>query len=197
MFIMKGFNKKNIEEMKTQYGNILVQLGWEVVGEFPDVKKSIVIFAPHTAHIDAFYGKLGFKELGIKYMFLSKKELFFFPMNLLMKKFGSMAVRGVKGKNAIYQVTEILNHADELNIVISPEGRISKVKDWNKGFYYMAVKAQVPIVVGYLDYEKKQMGIKGTIYDLSNYDEVILQINEMYKNVKGKNPEDFVLARAS
>ena len=183
--------------MKTQYGNVLEQLGWEVVGEFPDVRKSIIIFAPHTAHIDAFYGKLGFKELGIKYLFLSKKELFFFPMNLLMKKFGSMAVRGVKGKNAIYQVAEILNQADELNIVISPEGRISKVDDWNKGFYYMALKAKVPIVVGFLDYEKKQMGVKGTIYKLGNYDQVIKQINEMYKDVKGKNPEDFVLARAS
>jgi len=172
-------------------------MGWEVVGEFPYVKKSIVIFAPHTAHIDAIYGKLGFCELGVKYMFLSKKELFFFPMNLVMKKFGSMAVRGVKGKNAIYQVAEILNQTDELNIVISPEGRISKVDDWNKGFYYMALKAKVPIVVGFLDYEKKQMGVKGTIYKLGNYDQVIMQINEMYKDVKGKNPEDFVLARAS
>jgi len=183
--------------MKTQYGNVLEQLGWKVVGEFPDIKKSIVIFAPHTAHIDAFYGKLGFKELGIKYMFLSKKELFFFPMNLVMKKFGSMAVRGVKGKNAIYQVADILNQADELHVVISPEGRISKVNNWNKGFYYMAVKAKVPIVVGFIDYEKKQIGVKSTIYDLSNYDEVIMQINERYKGVKGKNPEDFVLPRVS
>jgi 1-acyl-sn-glycerol-3-phosphate acyltransferase len=183
--------------MKTQYGKVLSRMGWEVVGEFPDIKKSIVIFAPHTAHIDALYGKLGFCELGVNYKFLSKKELFFFPMNLVMKKFGSMAVRGVKGKNAIYQVADILKHADELHIVISPEGRISKVDDWNKGFYYMAVKAQVPIVVGFLDYEKKQMGVKGTIYELSDYNHVIAQINEMYKDVKGKNPEAFVLDRAS
>ena len=183
--------------MKTQYGIVLSKLGWEIVDEFPDVKKSVIIFAPHTAHIDAFYGKLGLNELGIKYLFLSKKELFFFPMNLVMKKFGSMAVRGVKGKNAIYQVADRLNQTDELNIVMSPEGRISKVNDWNKGFYYMAVKARVPIVVAYLDYEKKQMGIKGIIYDLDNYDNVVRQINHMYKDVKGKNPEDFVLARAS
>jgi 1-acyl-sn-glycerol-3-phosphate acyltransferase len=144
--------------MRTGYGSVLSKLGWEIVGEFPDLKKSIVIFAPHTAHIDAFYGKLGFNEMGIKYLFLSKKELFFFPMNLVMKKFGSMAVRGVKGKNAIYQVADILNQADELHVVISPEGRISKVKDWNKGFYHMAVKARVPIIVTYLDYEKKATG---------------------------------------
>jgi len=180
--------------MKTKYGKVLSKLGWEIMGEFPDVKKSVVIFAPHTAHIDAFYGKLGFNELGIKYLFLSKKELFFFPMNLVMKKFGSMAVRGVTGKNAIYQVVDILNHTEDLNVVISPEGSISKVKDWNKGFYYMAVKAQVPIVVTYLDYENKQLGIKGIIHDLHNYDKVEQQINVMYENVKGKNPEDFILA---
>jgi len=183
--------------MKTIYGNVLAQLGWEIDGEFLDVKKSIVIFAPHTAHIDAFYGKLGFSELGIKYLFLSKKELFFFPMNLVMKKFGSIAVRGVEGKNAIYQVADIMKNTDELHVVISPEGRIYKVDDWNKGFYYMAVKAEVPIVVTYLDYEKKKMGIKGIIHDLDNYEDVIAQINEMYAGVKGKNPEDFVLAKAS
>lgn len=182
--------------MKTISGEVLERLGWEIVGEFPDIKKSIVIFAPHTAHIDALYGKLGLSELGIKYLFLSKKELFFFPMNLLMNLFGSMPVRGVKGKNAIYQVVDILNRTDELHVVMSPEGRIYKVNDWDKGFYYMASKSNVPIVVGFLDYEKKQMGIKGIIHDLDNYDDVILRINKMYEGVKGKNPDDFVLEMA-
>ena len=143
--------------MKTISGKVLERLGWNITGEFPEIKKSIIIFAPHTAHIDALYGKLGITELGIKYKFLSKKELFFFPMNLLMKKFGSIAVRGVKNQNAIYQVAEMLNNSDELHIVISPEGWIKKVSDWNKGFYYMAVKAQVPIIVASLDYKEKEM----------------------------------------
>ena len=179
--------------MKTFSGKILKSLGWKLVGEFPDLKKSITIFAPHTAHIDAINGKLGFTELGVKFLFLSKKELFFFPMNILMRKFGSMAVRGVEGKNAIYQVVEILNNTDELHIVISPEGWVKRVTKWNKGFYYMAVKAKVPIVVGYLDYKKKEMGVKGVIYDTESYKSVIKQINIMYKDVSGKNPERFAL----
>jgi len=179
--------------MKTISGKVLEKLGWKIKGDFPDIKKSIIIFAPHTAHIDAFYGKLGITEMGIKYTFLSKKELFFFPMNLVMKKFGSMAVRGVKNQNAIYQVAEILNNSDELHIVISPEGWIKKVTDWNKGFYYMALKAKVPIVVAYLDYKEKEVGIKGVIYDNEDYNSVIAQINTMYKGVSGKCPEQFVL----
>ncbi len=179
--------------MKTFSGKVLKNLGWKIIGEFPDIKKSITIFAPHTAHIDAIHGKLGFSELGVKYLFLSKKELFFFPMNIVMRKFGSIAVRGVEGKNAIYQVVDLLNNADELHVVISPEGWVKRVTKWNKGFYYMAVKAKVPIVVGFLDYKKKEIGIKGVIYDTESYNSVMKQINIMYKDVSGKNPERFAL----
>ena len=179
--------------MKTISGKILGILGWKIKGDFPDIKKSVTIFAPHTAHIDAFYGKLGFTELGIKYKFLSKKELFFFPLNLVMKKFGSIAVRGVKNKNAIYQVADLLNNAEELHIVVSPEGWTKRVTNWNKGFYYMAKKANVPIVVAYLDYSKKEMGVKEVIYDIDDFKSVMKQINSIYKDVKGKNPEQFAL----
>ena len=182
--------------MKTISGRVLDRLGWKIKGDFPDIKKSIIIFAPHTAHIDALYGKLGITEIGIKYKFLSKKELFFFPMNLVMKKFGSIAVRGVKNQNAIYQVAELLNNSDELHIVMSPEGWIKKVSDWNKGFYYMALKAQVPIIVASLDYQKKEMGIEGVIYDVKDYNSVINQINSLYSGVSGKRPNQFVLQTA-
>ncbi len=179
--------------METISGKILKTLGWKVVGEFPDIKKSIIIFAPHTAHIDALYGKLGINEMGIKYTFLSKKELFFFPMNLVMKKFGSIPVRGVKNANAIFQVVDLLNRAEELHIVISPEGRIQRMPKWNRGFYHMAVKAKVPIIVAYLDYEKKETGVKGVIYNVQDYESVLKKINILYKDVSGKRPEQFVL----
>lgn len=180
--------------MNTLSGKILELLEWKIIGEFPDIKKSVTIFAPHTAHIDAVYGKLGFVELGLKYTFLSKKELFFFPMNILMKKFGSIPVRGVKNQNAIYHTVDLLNNAEELHIVISPEGRVKKVSDWNKGFYHMAVKANVPIIVTYLDYSKKELGIKGVIHDTHDYNRVIKQLSEMYRDVSGKNPEQFALS---
>jgi len=179
--------------MRTFSGKILEKLGWKITGDFADLKKSVTIFAPHTAHVDFFYGKLGFTELGVIFKFLSKKELFFFPMNLIMKKLGSIPVRGVKGKDAIYQVVDLLKDADELHIVVSPEGWIKRIPDWNKGFYHMAKKANVPIVVSYLDYEKKEMGVKEVIYNIDDFNSVMKQINSIYKDVKGRNPERFAL----
>ena len=168
-------------------------LGWKFKGEFPDVKKSIVIFAPHTSYFDALYGKLLLNEIGIKHIFLSKKELFFFPMNVAMKWYGSIPVGGVINKNAIYQVTQMFEKAKELHIIVSPEGTIKKVVQWNKGFYYMALKANVPIIVGYIDYKKKEIGIKGVIDNLENINAVMHQINSMYKDVTSKYPEKFNL----
>ena len=111
-----------------------------------------------------------------------------------MKKFGSMAVRGVKNENAIYRVVKILNKNDELHVVISPEGSINRVTNWNKGFYYMAKKANVPIVVTSPDYQKKEMEVKGVIYELNDYVTVIKQINQMYNSVTGKIHQNFSLS---
>ena len=168
-------------------------LGWKLKNEFPDIKKGIVIFAPHTSYMDALYGKLYFMEISIKHVFLSKKELFFFPMNIAMKLFGSIPIRNVKNNNAIYLVTEMLNNANELLIVISPEGTRAKVTRWNTGFYYIAIKANVPIVVAYLDYNNKEIGIKGVIDNLHNKHEVMKQIKEMYAGVSAKHPDKFSL----
>lgn len=173
---------------------ILVNLlWWKIKGEFPNIKKSIVIFAPHTSYYDAFYGKLYLNEIGINHIILSKKELFFFPMNILMKWYGSVAVRGVKGENAICKISKIIQESQSVHTIISPEGTRKKVIKWNKGFYYMAYKAKVPIVVVSLEYKKKEIGIKGVIDNLENIDIVMNQINSMYKDVSAKYPDKFSL----
>jgi len=114
-------------------------------------------------------------------------------MSVFLKCFGSIPVRGVKGENAIYQVAKMIHKSESLHIIISPEGAFAKVTKWDKGFYYMALKAKVPIIVGYLDYQKKEIGIKGVIDDLENLNTVMLQINTMYKGVEAKYPENFSL----
>jgi 1-acyl-sn-glycerol-3-phosphate acyltransferase len=110
-----------------------------------------------------------------------------------MRQLGSIPVRGVKGQNAIYHVVEMLNESDELHIVVSPEGKVKRMPKWNKGFFFMAQKAKVPIAVAILDYDKKEMGVKTIIYDTSDFHVVMEQINNVYKDVRGKNPEQFAL----
>jgi 1-acyl-sn-glycerol-3-phosphate acyltransferase len=180
--------------MKTISGYFLTKvLGWKITSDFPDIKKSIIIFAPHTSLFDSVYGKLCFNEYGINHKFLSKKELFFFPLNYALKWYGSIPIRGITGKNSVYLVAKMLDDAESLHIVLSPEGALAKVTNWSKGYYYMALKAEVPIVVGYLDYKRKEIGVKGVIDNLDDPESVKNQINSYYKDVSAKYPDTFSL----
>ena len=166
-------------------------LGWKLKGEFPDIKKSVIIFAPHTSYWDGLYGKLFLMQLGINYKFLSKKEFFKFPLKYFFRIFGSIPV--YNNKEYIDHIAELFNSSKELHIVLSPEGHLAKITRWKKGYYYMAEKANVPIVVGYLDYKKKEIGIKGVIDNLINIKEVKRVIAELYSDVTAKYPEKFSL----
>lgn len=169
---------------------ILVNLlGWKIKGEFPHIKKSIIIFAPHTSYWDGLYGKLYLMQLGIKYKFLSKKEFFKFPLKYFFIIFGSIPV--YENKKYIDYVVGLFNNSKELHLVLSPEGHLAKVTRWKKGYFYMAVKADVPIVVSYLDYKKKEIGIKGVIYNSTNIGAVRKEIAELYSDVTAKYPEKF------
>lgn len=166
-------------------------LGWKINGEFPDVKKSVVIFAPHTSYWDGLYGKLYLNNTGINYKFLSKKDFFKFPLKYFFRAFGSIPV--YKNKQYINHIVELFNNNKELHIVLSPEGQLARNTHWTKGFYYMAEAAHVPIVIGYIDYNKKEIGVKGVIRDTRKIKETMTEVNNMYKNVNAKYPENFSL----
>lgn len=176
--------------MRTLSGYILTNiLGWKIKGEFPVLKKSVVIFAPHTSYWDGFYGKLYLMQLGINYKFLSKKEFFKFPLKYFFQIFGSIPVDNTK--EYIDYVAGLFNNSTELHIVLSPEGHLAKVTRWKKGYYYMANRANVPIIVGYIDYRKKEIGIKKVICNPTDISIVRKEIAELYSDVCAKYPENF------
>ena len=110
-----------------------------------------------------------------------------------MNAFGSIPVDTKNGRTIILSVADQLKKSEELHVVLSPEGGFPKTTKWKKGFFYMAQRANVPIIVSSMDYRKKEIGIEGIIYNTKNINSVMLQINEMYKNVTAKHPENFEL----
>lgn len=158
---------------------------------FPEIKKSVIIFAPHTSYWDGFYGKLLLMNLNIHYKFLSKKEFFKFPLNLFFSLYGSIPV--YENKEYVQQIVQLFKNHQELHIVLSPEGQLAKTRHWKKGFYYMAKHSNVPIIVGYIDYKKKEMGIKGIINNTDDVKTVMQEVMHMYKDINAKYPENFAL----
>ena len=175
-------------------GAILKSLGWKFKGEFPKLDKSVTIFAPHTSAWDFILGILYFNEHGIKNNTLVKKEMFFFPMNLIMKGLGAISVdRKNRNNNVVSQVASYFHQNEKFNLVVSAEGTRRNIRHWKRGFYYIAQEADVPIVISYIDYKKKEIGIHGIVRDTSDIKKTMIEINEIYRNVKGRHPENFSL----
>jgi len=181
--------------MKTLSGFIYSDLmGWKIGNKYPDIKKSVAIFVPHTSNWDSFIGKLYLNQIGLKYNVLAKKELFVFPLNILFKAVRAIPIdRGKSNTSYVDQIADLISKKDDIHIIIAPEGTRKKVTRWKKGFYYIAKKANVPIVALYLDYRKKEIGVKGVITELSDLRKVMQQLNEMYKDINPKFPDNFSL----
>ncbi len=165
-------------------------LGWETAGDVPpNIKKYIIVAAPHTTNWDFLYGMLFFLMKDVPFKFFIKKDWYFFPLNLLFNALGGIPVDRKKNENLTDQIAKIFQQKEELVMLVTPEGTRSYNPNWKKGFYYLAKKANVPIILGYIDYAKKIGGI-GPVFELSdNIEEDIVKIKAFYKNKKGKYPE--------
>ena len=129
--------------------------GWKCVStEGVDTPKCVVCVAPHTSNWDFIVGKLFYTSLGYTAGFLIKKEWFFFPFNLIFKSMGGVPVDRGKRTSVTEQVAQMFNEREWFQIAITPEGTRKRVKEWKKGFYFIAQKAQVPIMVAYFDSAK-------------------------------------------
>ena len=150
--------------MKIISRKILESFGWELTGSFPNIKKSVVVLAPHTSNWDFIIGRLYLDAMGIESYTLMKKEMFFFPFNIILSKLGAIPVdRGNNKKSHVSQMKSIFDEREEFNLFIAPEGTRKKVSRWKKGFFHIAKEADVPIVLSYIDYKEKRLGIKGIV----------------------------------
>ena len=169
-------------------------LGWRAEGDVPlGIKKYIILAAPHTSNWDFFYGRLFFLMKGVPLKFFIKQEWYFFPFNYLFKSLGGIPVNRGKNQNLTDQIAAVFNQYDELAIMIPPEGTRSYNPNWKKGFYYISRKANVPVVLGYIDYQHKIGGLGPVFYITDDVEKDIESIKKFYRGIKGKFPEQGVL----
>ncbi|MCB0805425.1 MAG: 1-acyl-sn-glycerol-3-phosphate acyltransferase [Bacteroidales bacterium] len=173
---------------------ILNLWGWKITGNIPeDVKKCVVVVAPHTSNWDFIIGRLAYFVLGLKVKFLIKKELFFFPLGPVLKWLGAIPVNRGKSTRMVDYIADLFSQYDSLYITITPEGTRSLVTRWKRGFYFVALKAKVPIALGVLDYKQKTGGVVKIFEPTGDYEADIKMIEEIYRGRGARHPEKFNL----
>ena len=167
--------------------NYLKMRGFTFVGQFPEgVDKAIIISAPHTAIEDFVIGRCFFWMEGRQVKFLIKKEFFRFGLGWLLKRIGGIPVDRSRGNNMVAKTAKVFHQYDKLNIVITPEGTRKRVEKWKRGFYYMAELAQVPVVLGFIDFKTRRCGYGPSFMPSGDFDKDWPMIEDFYRGMQGK-----------
>jgi 1-acyl-sn-glycerol-3-phosphate acyltransferase len=177
--------------MKKFYALFFRLLGWKYSLNIQIPSKCIICVAPHTSNRDFFIGMIFYKSIIGNPHFLMKKDWFFFPLGYFLKNIGGIPVNRKKKTSLSEQMVKLFDLKKQFRLAIAPEGTRKKNAEWKSGFYYIALKAHVPIVLAYIDYTKKEIGIFDIFSPTGNADKDIAEIKQHYKYVKGRHPKDF------
>ncbi len=174
---------------------VLRVAGWQIQGHMPlDTSKSVIIAAPHTSNWDLPYTLLVAFALELNIHWMGKIQIFRFPFHGLMRWLGGIAVDRSQSTNMVSASAQTLRNTDgELHLVVPPEGTRSESRHWKTGFYYIALEAQVPIVLGYLDFGSKKTGLGPALLPSGDIEADMAIIKAFYAPFQGKNPSQFVL----
>ncbi len=167
-------------------------MGWKIVGEFPkDLKKFIIIGAPHTSNMDFVLGTFIKFSTGLPINFIAKENLFKSPHGFIFKALGGAPVDRNKSTNLVNGIIDVFNEKEEFILAISPEGTRKKTNKWKTGFYYVAKGANVPIVMNAFDFKNKIYWISKPYYLTGDQKKDFKVFQNFYKDIIGKNPEQF------
>ena len=167
--------------------------GWKVTGSLPpNCQKSVLIAAPHTSNWDLPYTLMVAFSLRLTIYWMGKEQIFKPPFRGVMMWLGGIPVDRAKSNNLVAASAEAIKAADgPLQLVVPPEGTRSKARYWKTGFYYIALQAQVPIVMAYMDYANKTSGLGPVFQPSGDLEADMVKIKAFYAPFKGKNAAQF------
>jgi 1-acyl-sn-glycerol-3-phosphate acyltransferase len=167
--------------------------GWKVLGSLPPgAEKCVLIAAPHTSNWDLPYTLMVAFQLKLHIYWIGKASIFSPPFRGVMMWLGGIPVDRARSNNMVAASADAIRNADRpLQLVVPPEGTRSKARYWKTGFYYIAHAANVPIVMAFMDYKKKETGLGPVFSPTGDIDADMQVIKAFYASIRGKNEEQF------
>ncbi|MEM6955168.1 MAG: lysophospholipid acyltransferase family protein [Myxococcota bacterium] len=169
----------------------LRSIGWRLGGERPAPRKYVVIAAPHTSNWDfpITLGCLAAYDVDVKWV--GKHTIFRGPMGPVMKRLGGVPVVRDRSTNFVAQMAGLFEEHDDFALTMATEGTRRRVDFWKSGFYHLARLANVPVVLGYLDYAKKEGGMGPAIELSGDVTADMDRVRAFYDGKVGCRPENF------
>lgn len=155
--------------------------GWQLdFSAIDGVDKGVLIGAPHTSNWDLPYALMLSFSQDMPIYWMGKVQIFKFPFRRLMMWLGGIPIDRSKSLNVVTQAASQFNDAEQLYLVIAPEGTRSQVEEWKTGFYHIAHQAGVPILTAYIDWKNRRAGIYRSFITCGDAEKDIAEIKSLY-----------------
>ncbi len=183
---MTIFNTPVISTLCHWLSRLLLRIaGWKITGRKPEIKKYVMIAAPHTSNWDFFFGLLMNLYFKNEIYWMGKKQIFRMPFGWIMKWFGGIPVDRSRSNNLVSAVIDEYKKNDSLIVALSPAGSRKNSGKWKTGFYHIATGADVPISLGYIDFKTKTVGYGRMFYPSGDMEKDMVEITGFYSDKSG------------
>ena len=162
-------------------------IGWKVIGYLPKKEKYVIAVVPHSSYFDLIIAVLIRTYSGLKIKFIGKKELFNPITSFLFKYLGGIPVDRTKKLNIVDEIVGLFKSGKIKILAIAPEGTRKRVKKWKTGFYYIALKANLPILMVSFDYMRKEVKINDKFYPSGDIDKDFIELEKKVNDVVTRN----------
>lgn len=177
--------------MKSLISFFMKLLGWRVVNSVGVLPKSyIMLVAPHTSMWDVPVGCGSWKTLKLSPYTLINRKFLVGPLGWCLRKIGMIGVDTASKNGFVDTAVQLFSERSDFVLAICPEGTRGRAEHWKTGFWHMASKSGVPIVLGYLDYATKTVGV-GKILHPGDFTADMVEICTFYKQFVGAHPDHF------
>src|SRR5690606_34997387 len=168
-------------------GRTILRLGgWRMEGAFPDIPKLVLIGAPHSSNWDGVWGMAAKLALGLDIRILGKHQLFWWPLSVLLRRLGIIAVNRDAAQGVTDQAAAMIREADRFWFGLAPEGTRKPVLRFKPGFWKIARAAGVPVLPAYFDYPRKIIGIGPLLEMGADMDAEIARVQRWYAPWHGR-----------
>lgn len=164
-------------------------LRWRVVGTPPPVSKLVIVAGPHTSAWDVIIALIAKLALRIDVSFLAKHTLFFWPLGWILRNLGCVPVDRTGRHQIVDQMAQRFAERDGFILVLAPEGTRGHVERWKSGFYYIAQRADVPIVPVGIDFEHRRLRFGPPLVPTGDPESEVGQLKSFIEQFRAKHPE--------
>ena len=152
-------------------GRFVLRLrGWTIEGEFPDIPKLVMAFAPHTSNWDFPTGRWFKLALRLEVRFVAKHTLFRWPLAALLRWLGGIPVDRRAAAGFVGEIAGRVREAGKIVLVVAPEGTRRRTEKWKSGFYRIAQEARVPILLLRFDYPGRRVLLGPLVWPTGDYE---------------------------